>query len=127
MLIQILVLFFSLLLFYQFHLAHLREYFQDATQASETTTVVTNPTALQYQPYSTDDSGSAAFILAQQNAGNIEYLKQQVNTLLGLQKQVSDMNSNIQELNNQVVTLTQQQQQAATQLVGDQPLQVSIK
>ena len=58
-------------------------------------------------------------ILAQQNAGNIEYLKQQLNSLMGLQSEVTDISSNVVALNDQVSALVQQQQGLATGLVGN--------
>lgn len=115
MIVKILILFFTLLLIYQFILAFYdsKEGFQDVNQSVQ-----------QYKPYDINDPNSA-MILSQQNAGNIEYLKQQITSLLGLEKKVSDVDSNVQELNDQMVTLTQQQQQAAAEMTGTDPVQVS--
>lgn len=77
-----------------------------------------------YQPYDTDNPQNA-MILAQKNAGNIEFLKEQLNSLMSLQKEVTDISSNVVTLNDQVLALTQQQQSAATDLVGSSPPEVS--
>ena len=77
-----------------------------------------------YQSYDNDNPQNA-MILAQKNAGNIEFLKQQLNSLMGLQKEVTDISSNVVTLNDQVLALTQQQQSAATDLVGSSPPEVS--
>lgn len=109
MLVKILIVFFALLLAYQFSLAFfdLKEGFQTAN--------------LEYQKYNGDDP----MILAQQNAGNIEYLKQQIDSLLALKKEVKDTSENVEQLNSQILTLTQQQEQAAIQMVGSEPVQIS--
>ena len=111
MLVKILIVFFCLLLIYQSFLA-LKEGFQEASQ---------------YQSYNTNDPNdkNGAMILGQQNAGNIEYLKQQISALSGLEKEVKNTSSNVEELNTQVIALTQQQKEAATQMVGTEPVQVS--
>ena len=41
-------------------------------------------------------------ILAQQNAGNIQVLKQQIDKTLGLEKQVQDISGNLATLTSQV-------------------------
>ncbi len=115
MIVQILIIFFILLISYQAFLAmrQFKEGFQE------------NTPELQYENYDTSDPNnySAAMILSQKNAGNIEYLKQQIESLLGLKKQVTDIETNIQGLNDQVISLSQQQQEAATQLVGSEPIE----
>lgn len=70
-----------------------------------------------YQPYDTNDP-SNALILAQQNAGNIEVLKQQVDTVMGLNKEVNDISGNVATLQDQVNGIVQSQQQYATQMSG---------
>jgi hypothetical protein len=64
----------------------------------------------------------SAFMLAQQNAGNIEYLKQQISKITDLDKEVRDMSGNLVTLNEQMIALVNQQTQAASQLVGDKPI-----
>uniref|UniRef100_A0A6C0DAL3 Uncharacterized protein n=1 Tax=viral metagenome TaxID=1070528 RepID=A0A6C0DAL3_9ZZZZ len=67
----------------------------------------------------------SAFMLAQQNAGNIEYLKQQISKITDLDKEVRDMSGNLVTLNEQMIALVNQQTQAASQLVGDKPISTS--
>lgn len=124
MLVKILVVFFCLLLMYQSFLA-LKEGFQDSTQDSSQ--VASQVASQEYQPYNTNDPNnqSGAMILAQQNAGNIEYLKQQISSLSGLQKEVKDTSSTVDQLTEQVLALTQQQEEAAKQMVGTEPVQVT--
>ena len=116
--VQILILFFCSLILYQIILAtrEIRYYSQEGFQD-----------ASQYKDYNTNDpnNSNGAMILSQQNAGNIDYLKKQVEEVLGLKKQVGDISENVEKLNEQVIALTQQQQQAATQLVGDKPVDVT--
>jgi len=116
MLVKILIVVFCLLLVYQSFLA-LKEGFQDASQDA----------SQEYQPYNTSDPNNqnGAMILSQQNAGNIEYLKQQISSLLGLQKEVKDTSSTLDQLTDQVIALTQQQEEAAKQMVGTEPVQVT--
>ena len=104
LIVNTLVLFFIFLILYQISVFwFLEEGFQST-----------------YQPYNMNNPNNA-MILAQQNAGNIEYLKQQLNSLMGLQSEVTDISSNVVTLNNQVSALTQQQQGLATGLVGSSP------
>lgn len=78
-----------------------------------------NSTDGQYQSYNTSNPNNSG-ILAQQNAGNIQVLEKQVNTLSELQPQVKDMSNNLvtiskqlNALQQQVSALTTQQQTAA--------------
>jgi len=64
----------------------------------------------------------SAYMLAQQNAGNIEYLKQQISKITDLDKEVRDMSGNLVTLNEQMIALVNQQSQAASQLAGDKPI-----
>ncbi len=124
MLVKILVVFFCLLLVYQSFLA-LKEGFQEGFQEiSQDSSELANP---EYNSLDTTEpnSQSGAMIIAQRNAEKIEYLKQQISSLSGLQKEVKDTSSNVQQLNSQVIALTQQQEQAAKQMVGTEPVQVS--
>ena len=67
----------------------------------------------------------SAFMLAQQNAGNREYLKQQISKITDLDKEVRDMSGNLVTLNEQMIALVNQQSQAASQLAGDKPISTS--
>jgi len=58
------------------------------------------------------------FMLAQQNAGNIEYLKQRIDAVQGMNQQVQDLSGNVQTLQTQVDGLLQAQQDYANQMTG---------
>jgi len=78
-----------------------------------------------YQPY--DVNSSNALILSQQNAGNIEVLKSQIDKLNTYSQTVTDLSKNYSALNDQVQTLVQQQADYAQSLNGGstQPLTVT--
>lgn len=106
LLVNLLILCFIILLSYQFFFNNLME-------------GLDNPTP-EYKPYPPDP-----MILAQQNAGNISYLKQKIAGLENIQKEVNDISLNLISVNEQIQGLIQQQQQAATQLVGNKPLTIT--
>ena len=66
-----------------------------------------------------------ALILAQQNAGNINYLKGRIDEVMNLKDTVSDICGNIVSLNDQMTALIQQQADLQQQLVGSQPPDIS--
>ena len=67
-----------------------------------------------YQQYNSQDP----LILAQQNAGNIEYLKGRIDDVQGMYKQVQDLSGNVVALQEQVNGLVTAQQDYATQMTG---------
>ena len=69
----------------------------------------------EYKPYDPNDP----IILSQQNAGNIVYLKERVDEINPLKQQIADLSSQVETLTGQVLGLTQQQADYATNLVGD--------
>jgi hypothetical protein len=69
----------------------------------------------EYQDYNTNDPNNV-MILAQQNAGNIQVLKQQLDSLLGLDQEVKDISGNVVLLQQQVSDLVQAQQNYASQM-----------
>ena len=69
----------------------------------------------EYQDYNTNDP-SNVMILAQQNAGNIQVLKQQLDSLLSLDQEVKDISGNVVLLQQQVNSLVEAQQNYATQM-----------
>ena len=102
-LVNILVLFFIILIGYQIILAnHIIEGLES------------------YQPYDTNNPANA-LILAQQNAGNIEYIKQRLDSVQGLNQEVQDISGNVITLQDQVNQLVSAQQQYASQLTGGTP------
>lgn len=62
--------------------------------------------------------GSDPMILAQQNAGNIEYLKSRVDDISNIKGNVDTMKQDIQTMQIQVDGLVQQQVDMATELSG---------
>jgi hypothetical protein len=114
-LINCLILFFILLLINQIFLAFSGSYCIEGLE---------NYPDNQYKPYDTNNP-SNALILAQQNAGNISFLKQQMDSLLGLNKEVKDISGNVVTLQDQVNGLVAAQQQYATQLTGGEAPEVS--
>ena len=102
-LVNILIVFFIVLICFQIILAnHLVEGLE---------------TGESYQSYDTNNPANA-LILAQQNAGNIEYLKGRIQDVQGMNKQVQDLSGNVQTLQEQVAGLVTAQQQYATQMTG---------
>jgi hypothetical protein len=71
----------------------------------------------QYQNYDKNNPNNA-LILAQQNAGNISYLKERVNKFEGTYKEVQDISENVVSLQTQVDGLVQAQQDYVNQMTG---------
>jgi predicted PurR-regulated permease PerM len=107
-LVNILILFFIFLILYQILLAN------NIIEGLEN----------QYQPYDTNNPNNA-LILAQQNAGNISYLKERLDSVQGLDKQVQDISGNVTTLQSQVTQMVQQQQEYANQMTGGSPPQIT--
>ena len=74
-----------------------------------------------YQQYNYQDP----LILAQQNAGNIEYLKGRIDDVQGMYKQVQDLSGNVIALQEQVNGLVTAQQDYATQMTGGAAPEIS--
>jgi hypothetical protein len=109
-LVNILIVFFIILICYQIILAnHIVEGLENDNS---------------YKSYDTNNPANA-LILAQQNAGNIEYLKGRINDAQGMFKQVQDLSGNVQTLQDQVNGLVTAQQQYATQMTGGSPPDIS--
>jgi peptidoglycan hydrolase CwlO-like protein len=100
-LVNILIVFFIILILYQILLA----------------TNIVEGLENKYQPYDTNNPNNA-LILAQQNAGNISFIKQQLDNLTGINQQVQDLSGNVQSLQTQVNSLVQSQQDYANQMTG---------
>jgi hypothetical protein len=73
-----------------------------------------------YQPYDTNNPANV-LILAQQNAGNIIVLKQQIDSVMGLDKEVKDISGNVQTLQDQVTQLIQANQKYTSSMIGTTP------
>jgi len=107
-LVNILIAFFVFLIIYQIILA------SNIVEGLET----------QYKDYDTNNPANA-LILAQQNAGNIEYLKQRINAVQGMYDEVQDLSGNVYNLQEQVNSLMQSQQDYANQMTGGSAPEIS--
>ena len=107
-LVNLLIIFFIALIFYQIFLA----YFQNSIMEG-----YENKDNKDYKQYDTNNSDNA-LILAQQNAGNIEVLKGQLDNMLGINKQVQDLSGNVVTLQQQMDDLVQAQNDYANDLTG---------
>jgi peptidoglycan hydrolase CwlO-like protein len=110
-LVNILILFFICLILYQILLA---------TNLIGSGVFFVEGFDNQYQPYDDNTPGYNA-ILTQQNAGNIAYLKQQVDSLNELKPKVRDLDSNVATLQTQVNQLLTSQQDYAKKMTGGSP------
>jgi predicted PurR-regulated permease PerM len=115
MLVNTLIVFFIILIFYQIFLSHTTFKINDDIIEG----LDTMPSQ-QYQPYDMNNPNNA-LILAQQNAGNIQVLKQQVDKILGLNKEVQDISGNLVTLTSQVTNLMESQQQIAKNNLPSSP------
>lgn len=102
MLIYVLIIFFIILVFYQIFLVYI---------TSNIITIEGMETQGQtYQPYDLNNPNNT-LILAQQNAGNIQVLKKQIDDVLDLNKEVQDISGNLATLTTQVSNMIEEQQQ----------------
>jgi hypothetical protein len=130
MLIYLLIVFFKILIFYQLVQSYqsYQSYFDESNYIIEGLTTPIQPSqssqssqsSQQYQPYDTNNPNNV-LILAQQNAGNIQVLKQQIDKTLGLEKEVRDISGNVATLTEQVTAFMQQQQTSANALLPSSP------
>ena len=114
-LVNILIGFFIFLIIYQIILA---------TSMFEMKNPLVEGLENQYQTYDTNNPNNA-LILAQQNAGNISYLKERIDNVQDVFQQVQDLSGNIQTLQTQVNGLVQAQQDYANQMTGGSPPEIS--
>jgi hypothetical protein len=103
-LINFLIIFFILFIVYELFLAYTQNYILEGLEN-------------QYQPYDVNNPANA-LILAQQNAGNISFIKSQIDGLLGLNQQVKDISGNVVALQDQVSQIVAAQQQYTNQMTG---------
>lgn len=99
--INVLIVFFIIIIFYQLFLAC------NIIEGLEN----------KYDPYNHNNPANT-LILAQQNAGNISYLKERLDEYQGVYKQVQDLSGNYDILEKQVNDLVLQQQDYANQISG---------
>ena len=99
--INILICFFVVLIIYQLFLAPTIEGLDNNNG---------------YQDYPTDP-----LILGKQNAGNIQVLREQINSLMGLNDTVKTTNKRLDDVETQVKGLIDAQQQTALDAMPDVP------
>jgi hypothetical protein len=108
--INILILFFIILVGYQLILAsHVIEGLENNDE---------------FKPYDMNNPNNA-LILSQQNAGNINFLKNRMDTVLGFNQQVQDLSGNVATLQGQVNDLITAQKDYSNQMLGDTPPDIS--
>ena len=140
--IHFLILFFILLLLHQFiHLIFKQKIVEgmgdvveainptvestSSPSASPTNEMLPNLTVNQvYRQYDKKISDNT-FLLAQQNAGNIEYLKERVNTIQDMADEVNQLSSDVDALQQQVSGLVQANTQYTSQNLGTTPPEIS--
>ena len=109
-LVNILILFFTILVIYQIFLAYSGYSIIEGLENDE-----------KYKPYDSDD----ALILGKQNAGNIIVLEKQMSELSGLNQQVMDLSGNVSDLQDQVNGLVSAQNEYASQMAPSTPPDIS--
>ncbi len=107
-LVNILILFFISLILYQILLA------SNIVEGLEN----------QYNEYDKNNPNNA-LILAQQNAGNIEYLKGRLDGVQTIVQEIQDLSGNVTSLQGQVNDLVQAQQDYANQMTGGTAPEIS--
>lgn len=114
MLVYILIIFFIILIFYQIFLAYISSKINN----------VEGMESQQYKSYDLNNPNNA-LILAQQNAGNIQVLKKQMDDLLHLNDEVQDISGNVATLTTNVSNLIEQQQQYVQTNLPSSPPQIT--
>ena len=112
-LINILLFLFALLIVYQVY--QVKEGLETAA------TTAASSSSSTYQPYDPNNPT----ILAQQNAGNIQVLKGQMDELVGIKKEVEDISGNLYTLTDQVNQYMLQQATTAQQQLPPTPPAIS--
>jgi len=105
LLLNLLIIFFIFLILYQLFSYILENHakFREGMDSDSSAT---------YQDYNDNDP----LILSKQNAGNISYLKQRLDNLEPLIPIVADLSTNMVNLNDQMIALTQSQTTSLQQM-----------
>ena len=119
MLIKILIICFTFLIGYQLFLELLTFINRDNLVEG-----LENKSTNEYKPYNPNDPNNT-LILAQQNAGNIEFIKGRIDGLDGVKTRVDTMQKNINSMQTQIDALVQQQANYANDLAGSQPVTIT--
>ena len=80
----------------------------------ETTTPIISPSPT-YKEYAADP-----LILGEQNAGNISYLKSQTDDIPTFKKNITDLTTRVDNLEQQLAALGEQQNKAVQDMIGTQ-------
>ena len=125
-LIELLIVFIVLLLSYQIfiNLTNSKRMKQLMGGKIMRGKIIEGMESTEYSDYNTNNPDNA-LILSQQNAGNISYLKQQVDDLSTMKTTVDDLKEQINLLNTQVQGVVQQQADFAQQIAGNTPPEVT--
>ncbi len=129
MLLKILIVFLIGLIGYQLFLALFADKLVEGLETGISASVPSVATGTNdYKPYNTNDPNNpnSALILSQQNAGNIEVLKGRIDGLDGIKSRVDIIQENIDSMQVQITALVQQQADYASDLIGDQPIDLTI-
>ena len=121
MFLKLLIFFFICLIVYQVFLALFANNLVEGLEIS-----ASGPTSgpNEYKPYNPNDPNNT-LILAQQNAGNIEFIKGRIDGLDGVKTRVDTMQKNINSMQTQIDALVQQQANYANDLAGSQPVTIT--
>jgi hypothetical protein len=101
MLVKVLILFFIILLIYQVFNTFVNTYVIEGLDT--------------YQPYDMNNPANA-LILAQQNAGNIQYIMKRFDSLQNIDKEVKDLSRNMVTLQKQVNGIVSAQAEYTSQI-----------
>ena len=118
MLIKILIFFFLSLIIYQLFAQCFNK--KSIVEGMDTNGGGASASSSGYKDYNKDDPNNA-LILSQQNAGNIEVLKNQMNDLTTVKSEFDDVKSRMDKLDGQVTDLVNQQAQYAQDVAGAEP------
>jgi hypothetical protein len=77
-----------------------------------------------YKPYNVS-SPNNSLILAQQNAGNIEVLKDQLTNVQQNTEDIQGLKTSVSAMQTQINNLSQQQSDYAQQMAGSKPVTIS--
>ena len=108
--INFLIIIFIILIIYQIFLAHFSDSIIEGLE--------------NYKDYDTNDPNNV-MILAQQNAGNIEVLKQEFEKISGLKQEVDDISGNMVNLTKQVDDLVEAQADYLAQNLPAEPPEIT--
>jgi len=104
--INILIVFFVILIIYQIFLAHFSSNIIEGLES--------------YKEYDTNVRNDVT-TLAQQNADNIEFLKKQFENISGLKQEVQDISGNVANLTTQVEDLVKAQEDYLAEKLPAEP------